>query len=45
MAANPDTLAVDKNAFFINPSLGLFFGYVLLFGDDGERGVVLLGDV
>ena len=42
MAANPDTLAVDKNAFFINPSLGLFFGYVLLFGDDGEEALSFL---
>ena len=42
MATNPDTLAVNENALFINPSLGLFFGYVLLFGDDGEEALFLL---
>ena len=42
VATNPDTLAVNENAFFINPSLGLFFGYVLLFGDDGKEALSFL---
>ncbi len=37
MATNPDSLSVDENTFFIDPTLGLFFGYVLLFGDDDEE--------
>ena len=42
MATNPYTFSVNKNALFINPSLGLFFGYVLLFGDDGEEALSFL---
>lgn len=42
MAANPDTLAVDKNTFFINPSLGFLFGYFLLLGDNDEKALPFL---
>ena len=42
MTANPDAFAVDENAFFIDPGLGLFFGYVLFFGNDGEEALPFL---
>ena len=42
VAAYPDAFAVDEDLLVVDPGLGLFFGDVLLFGDDGEEALAFL---